>query len=56
MTQMSHTCHEFITHTHWSSLQQDGRNTLAMTEGQHIIFASKNDGKHIITAMRDLHT
>ena len=54
MIQASHTCHEFITHTRWSSLHQDGYNTPAMKQGQHIIVASTSDGKHFITATHDL--
>ena len=54
MTQASHNCHEFITHTRWSSLHRNGNNTPATKQGQHIIVASTSDGKHIITATHDL--
>ena len=54
MTQASHTCHEFITHTWWSSLHQDGHNTPAMKIRSTYFLASKSDGKHIITITLDL--
>jgi len=54
MSQASHTFHEFITHTLWSSLHKNGNNTPTMNTMPNIIIASTSDGKHIIIIAHDL--